>query len=93
MGSVVVNRVRVDLMRAADVTGSVGQFLDCGRSHVVHFVSADPTVVALRDPVYRDVLNRGDLNLPDGMSVVWAARLLGRPLPERVNVVSKGSMD
>lgn len=43
----------------------------------MHFVSADPTVHARRNAAYREVLNRGDLNLPDGMPVVWTARLAG----------------
>src|SRR5262249_56105871 len=48
-----------------------------GGSHVVNLVSADPTVIAMRDPGYRAVLNRADLNVADGMSIVWAMRLRG----------------
>lgn len=32
---------------------------------------------AARDPAFRAVLRRADLNLPDGIGVVWAAKLLG----------------
>lgn len=42
-------------------------------------------VVNLRkDPVLRDSLIGCDLLLADGQSIVWASRLLRRPLPERV---------
>jgi N-acetylglucosaminyldiphosphoundecaprenol N-acetyl-beta-D-mannosaminyltransferase len=42
-------------------------------------------LVALRaDPALRDVVNRCALVNADGQSVVWASRLLGNPLPERV---------
>lgn len=42
-------------------------------------------LVALRaDPGLRDVVNRCALVNADGQSVVWASRLLGDPLPERV---------
>jgi N-acetylglucosaminyldiphosphoundecaprenol N-acetyl-beta-D-mannosaminyltransferase len=42
-------------------------------------------VVAMRDdPAMRDSIAGADLVVADGQSVVWAARLLGRPLPERV---------
>src|SRR5919197_1041821 len=60
---------------------AVDSFLRCGRSHVVHFLAADPTVLARRDPHYRKVLNLGDLNIPDGMAVAWASRVLGYPTP------------
>jgi N-acetylglucosaminyldiphosphoundecaprenol N-acetyl-beta-D-mannosaminyltransferase len=42
-------------------------------------------VVALRDdPKLRDVVERCDLVSVDGQPIVWASRLLGDPLPERV---------
>ena len=36
------------------------------------------------DPVLRDSLLEADVLLADGQSVVWASRLLGQPLPQRV---------
>jgi N-acetylglucosaminyldiphosphoundecaprenol N-acetyl-beta-D-mannosaminyltransferase len=44
---------------------------------VLHYLAADPTVMARREPAYRDLLNRGHLNLADGMPVAWATRILG----------------
>lgn len=42
-------------------------------------------IVNLRsDPALRDALLDCNMLLADGQSVVWASRLLGRPLPERV---------
>lgn len=37
-----------------------------------------------RDPMLRQSVTECDVLLADGMSVVWASRLLGSPLPERV---------
>lgn len=72
-----VNGVRIDPLTRERFLRRVQEFLECGRSHVVHFVPADPTVLALDDSRYRTLLNSGDLNIADGMSVVWASRLLG----------------
>jgi N-acetylglucosaminyldiphosphoundecaprenol N-acetyl-beta-D-mannosaminyltransferase len=41
-------------------------------------------MAAQRDPEFRRVLLAADLVLPDGVGLLWAARWLGRPLPERV---------
>jgi N-acetylglucosaminyldiphosphoundecaprenol N-acetyl-beta-D-mannosaminyltransferase len=50
----------------------------------VGVVNAAKVVNMRRDTeLRRDVLS-SDVVLADGMSVVWASRLLGRPLPERV---------
>ncbi len=43
--------------------------------------------VAYRDEDYRSILNRADLVYTGGQGVVWAARFLGCPLPERVNIL------
>lgn len=46
----------------------------------------NPVIIqtAARNPVFRDVLNRADLNLPDGSGLLLAARILSLPLSERV---------
>jgi N-acetylglucosaminyldiphosphoundecaprenol N-acetyl-beta-D-mannosaminyltransferase len=51
---------------------------------VLHYLAADPTVVARGEPAYRDLLNRGHLNLADGIPVAWATRILGAPT-ERIS--------
>ncbi len=42
---------------------------------------------AHRDGEMREALCSGDLNIPDGAGLVWAARILGLPLRERVTGV------
>jgi N-acetylglucosaminyldiphosphoundecaprenol N-acetyl-beta-D-mannosaminyltransferase len=41
-------------------------------------------VASRRDEAFRDSVTHADLSLPDGMPLVWLARLLGLPLRERV---------
>lgn len=47
-------------------------------------VNVDKVVKASRDPEVRSAINSADLVTADGQPIVWASRLLGRPLPERV---------
>ena len=47
-------------------------------------LNAAKVVKLRRRPHLREALLACDLMLADGMAVVWASRLLGRPLPERV---------
>ena len=75
--SVRVNGVRVDLYAAHELPDIVARLVECGRSHVVHFLPAHPIVLAEHNKVYRDTLNRGDLNLVDGAAVALATRLYG----------------
>ena len=47
-------------------------------------VNAAKIVNMRRDEVLRNDVLSSDIIVPDGTSVVWASRILGRPLPERV---------
>ncbi len=74
-----VNGVRIDPVTPAKFLSIVRSFQECRASHLLHFCAAHPTVEARHDPEYRALLNKGDLNLPDGMPVAWAARTGGAP--------------
>jgi N-acetylglucosaminyldiphosphoundecaprenol N-acetyl-beta-D-mannosaminyltransferase len=52
--------------------------------HVVITANASHVCMMRRDAELRDACAAGDLIVADGMSVVWAARLAGVPLPERI---------
>ncbi len=75
--SVVVNGVRFDASSLGGLRDAAAEFVECGRSHVVTFLAAHPTVIAMDAPAYRAILSGADLNVADGMSIVWAMRLSG----------------
>jgi N-acetylglucosaminyldiphosphoundecaprenol N-acetyl-beta-D-mannosaminyltransferase len=50
----------------------------------VGMVNAAKVVVTRRDEPLREAVASSGLVLADGQAVVWASRLLGQPLPERV---------
>jgi N-acetylglucosaminyldiphosphoundecaprenol N-acetyl-beta-D-mannosaminyltransferase len=55
-----------------------------GTTHQVSTVNVDFLVNALEQPELADILKCADLCIADGMPVVWAARMLGMPIRERV---------
>ncbi|MBP8133885.1 MAG: WecB/TagA/CpsF family glycosyltransferase [Zoogloea sp.] len=62
----------------------VDGFIRSGKPHQHVVVNVDKIVKASRDPGLRQIINDCDLINADGMPVVWASRLLGQPLKERV---------
>jgi len=55
--------------------------------HAIHQIcTVNPEFImdARYDPNFAAVLQRADLRVPDGIGVLWAARLFGSPLRERV---------
>jgi N-acetylglucosaminyldiphosphoundecaprenol N-acetyl-beta-D-mannosaminyltransferase len=55
-----------------------------GRGGQVYTPNVDHVVLAERDAEFREAYAGAALSLADGTPIVWAARLLGLPLPERV---------
>jgi N-acetylglucosaminyldiphosphoundecaprenol N-acetyl-beta-D-mannosaminyltransferase len=46
--------------------------------------NVDHIILAQRDAEFMDVYRRASMVVADGVPVVWAARFLGKPVPERV---------
>lgn len=66
------------------VAAILERFFADGARHQIVTVNADFIRIARRDVEFRQVLNRADLAVADGMPLVWLSRLRGTPLPERV---------
>jgi N-acetylglucosaminyldiphosphoundecaprenol N-acetyl-beta-D-mannosaminyltransferase len=63
------------------------EFVRSGEPHLVVTADASGVVTAARDAEFRAVVEGADLVTPDSTGILWAARRLGRPLPERVSGV------
>ncbi len=60
------------------------ELLEENRFHYVVTPNPEFLLAAEKDPEFRKILNGADLVLPDGIGVVYSAKILGRPLQERV---------
>ncbi|WP_228111837.1 WecB/TagA/CpsF family glycosyltransferase [Zoogloea sp. 1C4] len=78
---------KVDNLNMEETLGVVEGFIHAGTPHQHVVVNVDKIVKANRDPALRQIINDCDLINADGMPVVWASRLLGKPLKERVTGV------
>jgi len=66
------------------VLARLEQFIQERRFHQVATANTDFLINAVGDPELKRILRNADLVVPDGMPVVWAARLMRSALPERV---------
>lgn len=71
-------------MRMDDVVGAADACLRERQRMLIGVVNAAKVVNMRKDAALRDAVLRSDLVLADGISVVWAGRMLGQRLPERV---------
>ena len=54
-----------------------------------YIVTPNPEIlmIAQKNETFRKILNEADLALPDGVGLIWASRILGKPLKERITGV------
>lgn len=76
--------LRIDALTREQVLVEARSALDSGERLLIGVVNAAKVVKLRSDALLRDSILACDLVLADGQSVVWASRILGRPLPERV---------
>lgn len=84
MSRITLMGCHIDNLSMEDTLRKVEGFIASGRPHQHVVVNVDKLVKASRDPALRRIINDCDLVNVDGMPVLWAARLLGTPLKERV---------
>jgi N-acetylglucosaminyldiphosphoundecaprenol N-acetyl-beta-D-mannosaminyltransferase len=76
--------VRVDDVTMAEALALVEAFIADGGPHQITTVNPEFVVAAQRNAPFRVVLDGADLSLPDGIGLLWAARVLRQPLRGRV---------
>lgn len=80
--------VPVDTFNMTETIDRLDQFIKhsriSGRGNQIATVNADFITNALADPTQMAILRKASLAMPDGMPVVWGARMLSAPIMERV---------
>ena len=74
----------IDNLSMEETLQKIESFIHSGRPHQHVVVNVDKVVKASKDPELRTIINQCALVNVDGMPVVWASRLLGKSLKERV---------
>lgn len=76
--------VGVDTYSFREATDFLVKALDRDEMTTVFTPNSEILLHAYKNPEYAKVLNEGSLITPDGIGVVYASRILGHPIPERV---------
>lgn len=82
--SVAILGIPVDNMSMDEVLDAVKKGIAEGGFHQIATANADFLINSIHDEELQEILRRCDLILADGMPLVWASRLMGTGLKERV---------
>ncbi len=78
--------VPIDRVTRQEVLTRLEHWIEQGQTRLIFYANVDCINQAVLDRRYAKILHEADLVCADGMGVVWASRLTGESLPERVNV-------
>jgi N-acetylglucosaminyldiphosphoundecaprenol N-acetyl-beta-D-mannosaminyltransferase len=77
--------VNVDGVTFAQALDTIAAMVADGHGGTVFTPNVDHVVMAEHDERFRRAYDAANLSLADGMPVLWAARVLGAPLPEKIS--------
>lgn len=81
----VIGEVPLDSLTFQGALDAIEALVRTGHGGAVFTPNVDHVVVADRHPEFREAYAACSLSLVDGMPVLWASRLLGQPLPEKIS--------
>jgi len=74
----------IDALTMEETVERVAGFIGSGRPHRIITLNPEFLYRAQFEKRLLDLVNRADLVTPDGVGIVWACRVAGDPVPERV---------
>ena len=81
---VVAVGVNIDKITAKDALLKAEGFANSEGVSVIYTPNPEIVMAAYEDEEFMNVLNSSDMCVPDGIGVVYGAKMIGNPLPERV---------
>lgn len=76
--------IKIHRVTMSEAIEQVDEMVRVGGSYQVLTPNVDHVMLYSKDELFRCVYDNGDLIVADGMPLVWASKLFGDPLPERV---------
>ncbi len=80
-----VGKLPIDVLSFEGALDAIDQLVRAGQGGTVYTPNVDHIVTAEHSERFRNAYDAASLSLVDGTPVLWAARLLGTPLPEKIS--------
>jgi len=77
--------VKINIMQIGNAIKCIENFIEEGGNHYICLCNVDVLVKCQKDKDFFNVVNNADLILPDGMPLVWGAKLSGFKHAKRID--------
>lgn len=79
--------VKIDNLTKSEVLQKISEFLQSDKQHQIVTVNPEFIMAAQHDDEFRNILNKADLSVADGVGLKFAAKKFGQKLKERITGV------
>ena len=76
--------VKIDNLNIYEASALIFLYLEKNKKKIVFTPNPEFVMEAKKNPEFLKILNSSDLNIPDGIGLIIASKILGKPLRERV---------
>jgi N-acetylglucosaminyldiphosphoundecaprenol N-acetyl-beta-D-mannosaminyltransferase len=76
--------IKFDNLKMAEIVEKIDSFIRSKTPHLVVTPNPEIIVSSQSDEDLREIINSASLRLADGIGIIWASRILKRPIKERV---------
>jgi N-acetylglucosaminyldiphosphoundecaprenol N-acetyl-beta-D-mannosaminyltransferase len=80
-----IGKIWIDALTFAQAIDEVDRLVTAGEGGTVFTPNVDHVVQVEHNPVFRAAYEKASLSVVDGQLLLWASRLLGAPLPEKIS--------
>ncbi len=84
MGRVDILGIPVDKITEKELLEKIINFINEKRFHLIVTINSENATKALENKIFLDVIKNADLVIPDGIGIIFASKILGDKLPERI---------
>lgn len=84
MGRVDILGIPVDKITEKELLERIINFINEKRFHLIVTINSENATKALENKIFLDVIKNADLVIPDGIGIIFASKILGDKLPERI---------
>ncbi|MFQ6083219.1 MAG: WecB/TagA/CpsF family glycosyltransferase [Candidatus Aminicenantia bacterium] len=76
--------VNIDNVTMEETIAEIERLIKLNKNSIIFTPNVHRVVFAKKDEHIKEIYDKADLLLPDGIPLIWASKLLGKPLKERV---------
>jgi N-acetylglucosaminyldiphosphoundecaprenol N-acetyl-beta-D-mannosaminyltransferase len=76
--------VRIDNVTMDEVMGTIEDKISKSEQYVIYTPNTEFIMMCREDDEFKDYMNSSDINIPDGIGLIYAAKIKNHPLKEKV---------